>query len=503
MIRQYNKTRKAIRNFNRKIIDRFSIALRVHEFNVKNWSRLYSKLGSIDEHFVVFRPYNIEGCEGRLKKIHDDMLQDSHYDNYNFAWVIDNRDDLLLAVSKERTKIYEKDQIKGIKALMRSHYIVTNDSLELFSRLRKKQILVFCPEEQEAIQKNEPKKKFESVIKRANHVLNSSKMNQEHASADAHKVFVDETIGSADGAIKHALRKIPVLFWFVEKAEAAAVGFEDFKKNLKKFLKNMDLNLLYIYYTATGFLRSKGINPGENAKRLYTYKDKYKGQRCFLVGNGPSLTVSDLELIQGEITFGCNRVYKMFENTTWRPTYFCMIDALIAKYSSEELAEKVDAPLFTNINTRDLMEHKPKNLIFARNLGVNPYRVSGNFEAYYVPSGATVMTFMLELAMYMGFSEIYLLGVDCTSSLSVQGHCAGGYVNQHLIQKDIERIQQRLNDPTLTAEQVAAYYFDKSTFSYKVIRDYADVHDFKIYNATRGGMLEVYERRNLNDVVGR
>ena len=83
------------------------------------------------------------------------------------------------------------------------------------------------------------------------------------------------------------------------------------------------------------------------------------------------------------------------------------------------------------------------------------------------------------------------------------GHCAKGYVNQELIQKDIERIRKRLNDPTLTAEQVAAYYFDQSTYSYKVLRDYADRHGIHIYNATRGGMLEVYERRNLDEVVSR
>ena len=55
----------------------------------------------------------------------------------------------------------------------------------------------------------------------------------------------------------------------------------------------------------------------------------------------------------------------------------------------------------------------------------------------------------------------------------------------------------------ITAEQVAAYYFDQSTYSYKVLRDYADRHGIHIYNATRGGMLEVYERRNLDEVVSR
>lgn len=319
--------------------------------------------------------------------------------------------------------------------------------------------------------------------------------------------FIDPRLGSADGAVKAALRKNAALFETLRKLNQAWYGVKAQKKaavtGLKEFIKKADVKLLYVYYTITGYFRSRGINFSENAKELYSYKNKYKGQRCFLIGNGPSLTTSDLELLQNEITFGCNRVYKLFPSTTWRPTYFCMIDALIAKYSSDELAENVKCPLFTNINTRDLMKYRPEHLIFARNLGENPYRVSGNFEAYYVPSGATVMTFMIELAMYMGFQEIYLIGVDCTSSLAAGGHCAKGYVNQELIQKDIERIRKRLNDPTLTAEQVAAYYFDQSTYSYKVLRDYADRHGIHIYNATRGGMLEVYERRNLDEVVSR
>ena len=318
---------------------------------------------------------------------------------------------------------------------------------------------------------------------------------------------IDMTLGVADGWFKGSLRKVPVVFDLMKKLNMLFYNFKSLKKEVsyqaKELIKKADVKLLYIYYTMTGVLRSKGINFGENAKLLYTYKNKYAGQRCFLIGNGPSLTISDLELLQGEITFGCNRVYKLFENTAWRPDYFCMIDALIAKYSSKELAENVECPLFTNINTRDLMEYKPKNLVFARNLGDNPYRVSENFEAYYVPSGATVMTFMLELAMYMGFKDIYLIGVDCTSSLVSNGHCAKGYVNPDLVQKDIERVRKRLNDPTLTAEQVAAYYYDQSTFSYKVLRDYAEGHGIHIYNATRGGMLEVYERRNLDEVVGK
>lgn len=279
------------------------------------------------------------------------------------------------------------------------------------------------------------------------------------------------------------------------------LGLEGSYTIAKEFLKKTELITLRIYYASTGFTRKKGIILNKNAQLLHSYKNKHLGKRCFLIGNGPSLSIQDLELIQNEITFGCNRVYKLFQNTSWRPTYFCMIDALIAKYSSEELALNIKCPLFTNFTTKKLMPVIPENVIQVRNLGDKPYRISKNFEAYYVPSGATVMTFMIELAMYMGFSEIYLLGVDCTSSLTTHGHCIEGYVDSSLVQKDIDRIRKRLNDPTLTAEQVSDYYFNQSTYSYKILYDHANKIDISILNATRGGMLDVFPRIVLEKVI--
>lgn len=68
-------------------------------------------------------------------------------------------------------------------------------------------------------------------------------------------------------------------------------------------------------------------------KQLSKYKNRHKGQRCFIVANGPSLTSKDLDLLheRGEVAFGMNRIYKMFEQTNWRPIYYVCEDELIAK----------------------------------------------------------------------------------------------------------------------------------------------------------------------------
>ena len=57
--------------------------------------------------------------------------------------------------------------------------------------------------------------------------------------------------------------------------------------------------------------------------QIRKYKDIGKGKRCFVIGNGPSLKVSDLERIKNEDCFAANRIFKIFPNTTWRPTSCC------------------------------------------------------------------------------------------------------------------------------------------------------------------------------------
>ena len=111
------------------------------------------------------------------------------------------------------------------------------------------------------------------------------------------------------------------------------------------------------------------------------------------------------------------------------------------------------------------------------------------------------MSFMLELAMFMGFKEIYLLGVDCTSSLSSSGHFIQGYRDNAMKEKDRARICKRLNRPDMTDEEVGQYYFEQSMNTYHIINDYAQKHQLSIFNATRGGALEVFPRVTLEDII--
>ena len=78
------------------------------------------------------------------------------------------------------------------------------------------------------------------------------------------------------------------------------------------------------------------INNIDICNEIKSYKNIHKGQRCFIIGTGPSLTADDLNKLKNEVTFGSNRIFEIFSQTDWRPTYYMNQDyKLICKYVDE------------------------------------------------------------------------------------------------------------------------------------------------------------------------
>ena len=102
----------------------------------------------------------------------------------------------------------------------------------------------------------------------------------------------------------------------------------------------------------------------------------------------------------------------------------------------------------------------------------------------------TVTVSCLQIAIYMGFSEIYLIGVD------------------HNFAKMFDKDGNVIVDPTIQNHFAADYdkgivdqgfHVDDATEAYMdVERLSRDKGTFRVFNATRGGKLEVYERVDLD-----
>ena len=254
-------------------------------------------------------------------------------------------------------------------------------------------------------------------------------------------------------------------------------------------------------FRVRGFLRKCGLRTSENDRLLAGYRNKHRGQRCFLVGNGPSLTAEDLDKLTGEKSIACNMVYKVFDRTTWRPTYHCITESAYARRYAAEFAENIRTPFFTTRSCRQAMTVCPENTVYVDNLDTSEYYVRGDLLDYYVTPFASVMVFMLELAMYMGFREIYLIGVDNTNSLKSGGHFTQGYEDDAIIQTNIKRVEAQLEMEGLDAEKAGDYQVLRAQKAYGKIKAYADAHGIRICNATRGGNLEIFPRVTLEEVL--
>ena len=55
---------------------------------------------------------------------------------------------------------------------------------------------------------------------------------------------------------------------------------------------------------------------------LEAYRNRYAGKRAFILGNGPSLNMLDLSKLAGEVTFGTNGIFYLFDRMGFKPTFY-------------------------------------------------------------------------------------------------------------------------------------------------------------------------------------
>ena len=63
-------------------------------------------------------------------------------------------------------------------------------------------------------------------------------------------------------------------------------------------------------------------------RELAAFRDIHRGERCFIIGNGPSLNQTDLARLEGEYTFGMNRIYLLFPELGFQTSYYVSINTL-------------------------------------------------------------------------------------------------------------------------------------------------------------------------------
>lgn len=77
----------------------------------------------------------------------------------------------------------------------------------------------------------------------------------------------------------------------------------------------------------------------KSRQRLRALRDKYLSERCFIIGNGPSLRETKMSLLANEYTFGLNRIYLLFDELGFTSTFHVVCNPLVVQQWAHEIAE--------------------------------------------------------------------------------------------------------------------------------------------------------------------
>lgn len=235
--------------------------------------------------------------------------------------------------------------------------------------------------------------------------------------------------------------------------------------------------------------------------RLMSLHNKFRGERIFIMGNGPSLNRTPLEKLDGEFVFGLNRISLLFERVSWRPTFFAAFDIRVVPDNAEEFSALDIEYKFFSARYKKLLGEK-SNHYWHHTKGFYE-----GFEPAFLPSvvysgfggGGTIGVMAAEMAFFMGFREIYLIGTDVSYSIPKTVEQAGK--DEFGDGVKLELLSTRDDD----ANHFDPRYFGKGKkwhnpnvremkIGFGRAAAYAERHGGRILNATVGGELEEVER---------
>lgn len=258
--------------------------------------------------------------------------------------------------------------------------------------------------------------------------------------------------------------------------------------------------------------RQRLVTSGE-AARLQSLKDIHKGKRAFFIGNGPSLRQQDLTKLSGEVTFVTNWFANHEDYDAIRPTYYCVSSHEVFggwKTKTPQLNEQMRSAIvgrqwrahhffplwareailadteFPRDKTHFLIFEQPKADIVKK--GSMNWDLLKNLDDGYTG----IITFCLPLAYHMGIREVYLIGCDCDYQISSPVDPKAYFYDFSKHTTSTSKFE--------TLDRVWGAGGDIFRV-YGIVRREAEARGMKIRNATRGGLLEVFERVTYEDIV--
>jgi hypothetical protein len=234
-------------------------------------------------------------------------------------------------------------------------------------------------------------------------------------------------------------------------------------------------------------------------------RNVHQHQRCFILATGPSIKEQDLAGLKDEICIAVSNFYLHPDFETIQPAYYCLAPwhpphdpQNYVQLVDQVLARSVKANLYLGLSDFEKTQDRDQpqisrlrylNLCQSADTMVGaPLDLTAHLMA---PQSVTIMA--LQVAVYMGFKEIYLLGVDHNAILNT----AGQYANTHFYAESKALLK---TDIGYFKDELASYL--TLWGQYECLNAIAQAQGTQIFNATPGSLLDVFERKSLASALG-
>ena len=247
------------------------------------------------------------------------------------------------------------------------------------------------------------------------------------------------------------------------------------------------------------YLGSKGILKSKNQQNIQRLFNKHKNKRCFIIGSGPSINEMDISLLKNEFTFGHNSFFLISEKVGFLPTYYVVEDFLPAEDNAQKLNSlKGTVKIFAHYLSYCLKQSENTIYTFVDQYYSNPD--SDNFPKFsnnasrVIHWGGTVVYMSIQLAYYMGFNQIYLIGIDLDYAINNE------IDNRNIIISDKADVNHFHPDYFGAGKRWHDPRTDRMQKSFNYAYDYLSKNKVKLENATIGGLLQNVPRVSYNEI---
>lgn len=206
----------------------------------------------------------------------------------------------------------------------------------------------------------------------------------------------------------------------------------------------------------------------------------HRGQSVIIVCNGPSLNGVSKQMLAENVTIGMNKIFMW----PFVPNYFVCVNPLVLQQSWGRIHD-LNTIRFVSEKTPDPVAQNSSLMV----LHSQPAPIFSYEPARYVWEGHTVTFVALQLAFYMGFTKVGLVGLDHRYEFE-------GQPNEKLLMEGDD--PNHFTSIYFKGHEWHAPDLPKAEFAFGLAKEAFEADGRKIFNLTPNSALEVFRKMNID-----